>query len=166
MKEEWQKEMENAMDGAFVKEFTGEMDRVRKEWSNGRRHWYLVSALASELRKMKGGRTTRTDLGSDALSFLRPFFDHLQKFLFVDPARNGLGIGSQLLDWGVKQAEAERLPCWLEATDSVSSGRVASVPGRRRARLQFPAEAFTLTRCPLRARFRAACSMTDEAGRL
>jgi len=38
-------EMDAATDKEFAKAFGAEMDRVRKEWSKGRPHWYLVSLL-------------------------------------------------------------------------------------------------------------------------
>lgn len=38
-------EMDAATDKEFGKAFGAEMDRVRKEWSKGRPHWYLVSPL-------------------------------------------------------------------------------------------------------------------------
>lgn len=42
-KSEVQLEMEGTMDLGFAEKFGAELDRVRKEWSKGRRHWYLVS---------------------------------------------------------------------------------------------------------------------------
>ena len=36
-------EMDAATNKEFGKVFGAEMDRVRKEWSKGRPHWYLVS---------------------------------------------------------------------------------------------------------------------------
>ncbi|KAL7412665.1 hypothetical protein BDY24DRAFT_392295 [Mrakia frigida] len=40
-KSEVQLEMEGTMDLGFAEKFGAELDRVRKEWSKGRRHWYL-----------------------------------------------------------------------------------------------------------------------------
>ena len=57
-KSEVQVEMEGTMDLGFAEEFGGELDRVRKEWSRGRGHWYLVSGSVSELgseRRREGG---------------------------------------------------------------------------------------------------------------
>jgi len=42
-KSEVQLELESTMDLAFAEEFGNELNRVRKEWSRGRQHWYLVS---------------------------------------------------------------------------------------------------------------------------
>lgn len=36
-------EMERCVDAAFASALGDELDRLRKDWTRGRRHWYLVS---------------------------------------------------------------------------------------------------------------------------
>ncbi|PTL58662.1 GNAT family N-acetyltransferase [Paraconexibacter algicola] len=38
-------------------------------------------------------------------------------YLGVGSAHQGLGVGSRLLEQGVARADADRMPCWLEASD-------------------------------------------------
>lgn len=63
-------EMDAATDKEFGKAFGAEMDRVRKEWSKGRPHWYLVSPLF-DLSAGIGVLMERSD-AFDLLSFLFP----------------------------------------------------------------------------------------------
>ena len=46
-KETWEKELEETKDLEFYRLFGVEMGRVRREWSGGKSHWYLVSAVSS-----------------------------------------------------------------------------------------------------------------------
>lgn len=43
-KSETELELNASMDLEFAGKFGDELDRVRREWSQGRRHWYLVSS--------------------------------------------------------------------------------------------------------------------------
>lgn len=38
--------------------------------------------------------------------------------LATHPSYRGLGAGSKLLDWGIKEAERHKLECWLQASPS------------------------------------------------
>lgn len=130
-KSEQQKEKEKTMDLEFHKAFVGEAKRARREIMQGREHWYLVSVLEvrggrkGRGKKRKGGLGERSPREDSRRLFLPPSNQifRSQGLLFVDPAYQGMGVGSALLNFGISRADAAGLPMYLESSNPVRPSR-------------------------------------------
>jgi len=136
----WELDMDKTIDQVFYSKFKKTMKEIRKDWSKGAPHWYLVRSLHSwndsSLARGSFSVTGLTSFSFPSSSFptlslfsaLPPPFGFQQSYLFVDPEYQGCGVGAALMKFGTDQADAAGLSTWLESTIAVSRVVLLSFP--------------------------------------